>query len=241
MCQNAMDRHNTSGLIARIGRVTTVAMAILLTGPAFAENSGAATLRQEAGVDCVTCTAVGRSREMAFVQRFGDEVVGLMQRGALSRSAGRERFRRLLVDNLDVDSVSRSALGRYWRRASDVQLARYQAVYVDYVLATYGGLFGHYSVQTLRVTGSRPVSDAQALVEASIESSGGPPITLAFHVRRTDDGFKLVDVLVEGISMLVTQRSDFASVIEHEGMEGFLAHLEDVTGQYSTELTFSDL
>ncbi len=56
---------------------------------------------------------------------------------------------------------------------------------------------------------------------------------LVFRVRGSEDGFKVLDVMVEGISMLVTQRSDFASVIRREGIDGFLDRMQEVAQRNS--------
>lgn len=181
----------------------------------------------------VVVAGIGQGRAVAseqpdkFVQELGDKVIGVMRENG-SESVRREEFRRLLVENFDLNKVSKVALGRYSRRVSDAQLERYRIIYVDYVLAIYGGLFSKYSGETLTVTGTTPVPDGDVLVNSRINQPKGPPTVLTFRVRPSEDGFKILDVLVEGISMLVTQRSEFASVIGREGMDGFLDRMQEV-------------
>ena len=186
-----------------------------------------------AAVAIVVGAGVGPGRAVAseqtdkFVQELGEKVIGVM-REYESRPVRREEFRKLLVENFDLNKVSRAALGQYSRRVSEAQLERYHNIYVDYVLAIYGGLFEKYAGETLTVTGSTPVPDGDVLVSSRIDQPGGPPTFLTFRVRRSDDGFKVLDVVVEGISMLVTQRSEFASVIRREGIDGFLDRMQEV-------------
>lgn len=163
----------------------------------------------------------------AFVQEFGNKIVDLLQQEQ-SPAERREEFRQLLTENFDLAKVSRAALGRYSRRATDAQLERYRTVYVDYVIAIYSGLFAKYAGETLTVTGSVPIPDGDVLVRSRIDQPNGPPTVLAFRVRGSEDGFKVLDVVVEGISILVTQRSDFASVIRREGIDGFLDRMQEV-------------
>ena len=169
----------------------------------------------------------------AFVQRFGDEVVEIIRRRDLSPAARQERLRRILADNIDLKSVSRAALGRYWRMATDRQRARYEAIYPDYMVARYGALFAHYTGATLMVTRGESAIHDNVLVNGNVERAAGPPIKMAFRVRRTNDGFKVLDIIVEGVSLLFTQRSEFASVINRDGVEGFLARLDEVTRRIS--------
>ncbi len=168
----------------------------------------------------------------AFVQELGDKVIGLLQQEQ-SPAERREDFRRLLTENFDLRKVSRAVLGLYSRRATDEQLKRYRIVYVDYVIAIYSGLFEKYAGETITVIGSVPVSDGDMLVQSQINQPNGPPTVLAFRVRGSENGFKVLDVMVEGISMLVTQRSDFASVIRREGIDGFLDRMQEVAQRNS--------
>ena len=167
-----------------------------------------------------------------FVQEFGNKVVELLKQEQ-SPAERREEFRRLLTENFDLGKVSRAALGLYSRRATDEQLERYRTVYVDYVIAIYSGLFAKYAGETITVTGSVPVPDGDVLVRSRIDQPNGPPTVLAFRVRGSEDGFKVLDIMVEGISMLVTQRSDFASVIRREGIDGFLDRMQEVAQRNS--------
>ncbi len=171
-----------------------------------------------------------------FVQRLSTEVIDVLAEGQLSHGARQERIRQLLIANIDIKTVGRAALGRYWRKATDDQLARYRSIYPDYILASYGSLLRLYSSNTLKLTGSQPVNEREALVKGELERADSPPIRMVFRVRRSGDRFKLLDVHVEGISMLLKQRSEFASVIRHEGMDGFLERLEKLAHRPVSDL-----
>ncbi len=188
-----------------------------------------------AGVLLIGAPSVRAEDASGYVQRLGEITVALLGREDLAETARHEELRRMLVDNIDIAAVSRVVLGRFWRLATDEQKARYSALYPDFIVTTYGGLFGQYSGKAMTVTGSRSIADGDALVEGDIERSSGPPAKVAFRVRPSDGGFKVIDVVVEGISLLVTQRSDFAAVINREGMDGFLDRLEILTKQANSD------
>lgn len=172
--------------------------------------------------------AIASERPVEFIQEFGEKVIDVMRENG-SEPVRREEFRKLLVENFDLNKVGRAALGRYSRRVSEAQFERYRTIYVEYVLTIYGGLFEKYAGETLTVTGTTPVPDGDVLVKSRIDQPGGSPTLLTFRVRQSNDGFKVLDILVEGISMLVTQRSEFASVIRREGIDGFLDRMQEVT------------
>ncbi len=164
----------------------------------------------------------------AFVQDLGDKVIGLVRRDDLSRPERDEGFRRLFIAHIDLKVVSRVALGRYRKMATEAQYERFQAIYPDYVLVLYGGLFESYKGESLTIVGSVPISGGDVLVSGEVERPEAPIVKIAFRVRKVDDRFKILDVMVEGISLLVTQRSEFAAVIQREGMDGFLERIGKV-------------
>jgi phospholipid transport system substrate-binding protein len=187
------------------------------------------------GVLLIGAPSVRAEDAGGYVQRLGEITVALLDREDLAEPVRRAELRRMLVDNIDIAAVSRVVLGRHWRLATDEQKARYGTLYPDFIVTTYSGLFGQYSGEILTVTGSRSIADGDTLVEGDIERSSGPPAKVAFRVRPADGGFKVIDVVVEGISLLVTQRSDFAAVINREGMDGFLDRLEVLTKKANTD------
>ncbi len=171
-----------------------------------------------------------------FVQTLGAKFIGLMRQDGDSRAVRENGFRDLLADNFDIAKASHAALGPYRRQATERQLARYKAIYLDYVLAVYGGMFANYVGESLVVTGSQVMDGGDVMVQGRIDRRGREAIRITFRVRRLDGGFKVLDILVEGISMLVTQRSQFASVIRSEGMDGFLERLQEMVQRSASYL-----
>ena len=163
-----------------------------------------------------------------FVEKLSIDIIAFLAEDDLSHGAGNQRLRKLLIANVDVKTVGRAALGPYWMKATDDQRALYRSIYPDYMLATYRGLFRHYATEALEVTGSQPINERESLVKGELKRPKSPPIKMVFRVRKTGDAFKLLDVLVEGISLLSKQQSEFATVIQHEGMDGFLKRLQEI-------------
>ncbi len=183
-------------------------------------------------------TAQAGSEEDAghFVETLGAKVFGLMENNSHSKAFRENGFRDLLVENFDIGKVSHAALGPYRRAATELQLERYRTIYLDYVLALYGGLFANYVGESLVVAGSRVVSGGDVMVDGRIDRPEREAIRITFRVRPADDSYKVLDIMVEGISMLVTQRSEFASVIRSEGMDGFLERLQEVVTRSDSDL-----
>ncbi len=161
----------------------------------------------------------------SFVQRLGDEVVGILRQGDEASSHRRDRFRALFASNLDVPAIGRFVLGRHWRTAPEEQRSEYLALFREYVVDIFARQFSTYSGETFLVLRQRRLDEPDTLVGAEIRHPAKPPIHVDFRVRAGEDGFTIVDVIVERISLIVTKRSEFQSILEREGMQGLISRL----------------
>ena len=134
-------------------------------------------------------------------------------------------FRRLLSQGFAMPFIGRFVLGRYWRTATPEQREDYQALFAEYILRTYSSRLGGYAGETFSVTGARPAGKQDILVATRIDRPSGPPIKADWRVRVFDNEYKIIDIMVEGISMAVTQRSEFTNVVRSQGFEGLLQAL----------------
>jgi phospholipid transport system substrate-binding protein len=138
------------------------------------------------------------------------------------------RFRQLFDRDFDVPVIARFVLGRYWRVATPAQQQEFLRLFSEYTVLAYSNRLAEYSGETLRVTGSRPDSDGSIVTSEIVRTNGAPPAKVDWRLSRTDDSYKITDVIVDGISMAVTQRSEFASVIQRHGgqVQGLLSLLQ---------------
>ena len=129
-----------------------------------------------------------------------------------------KQFRTMLDTKFDMPRISRFVLGRYWTTASEQERQNFQKLFEDYVVRAYSARFSQYSGEQVKVTGARPESDTVTLVTSQIiRPNGAPPAKIDWRVRKQDNDLKVVDIDVEGVSMLVTQREEFGSVIQRSG------------------------
>jgi phospholipid transport system substrate-binding protein len=143
----------------------------------------------------------------------------------LTARARQERFATILGNDFDLPRIGRFTAGRYWNAATETDRDRFVKVFERWVIITYSDRFSGYSGEGIKVTGSRPETETTATVSSQLlRSSGGAPVKVDWRVRRDQaDDYRVIDVAVEGVSMLVTQREEFAAVIQNYG--GTLAGL----------------
>jgi phospholipid transport system substrate-binding protein len=166
-----------------------------------------------------------------FIASLGDRALQVLVVGSQDPSERDTAFRGILDEGFDLPLISRYALGRYWRRATPEQRSEYVKLFEDFIVVTYVARLGEYSGESLRVVSSRP-DDQDTIVTSEIILEGQPSIRIDWRVRNGDSHgseSKIIDVIVEGISMLLTQRDEFASVIQRSGgnVEGLLARLRE--------------
>ncbi len=141
------------------------------------------------------------------------------------------RFRQLFHADFDGPGIARFVLGRYWRSASEEEQQEFLKLFEDYVVFVYGTRLSNFNGETFKVRGSR-TDDSGTLVSTDIISPGGEaPIKVDWRLVADKGAFKINDVIIEGISMMVTQRSEFASVIQRHGgqVAGLLALMRERT------------
>ncbi len=182
-------------------------------------------------------SAAAESTEEAqkLVKQLSDDAIKLLTGKDLAPAERYRRFREQLTKGFDVAFMGRFVLGRYWRDATEQERQEYLKLFEDLIISTYAQRFADYQGESFKVLGASPEDDKVVLVQSQIQRMNPPqPIRVDWRVMRTDQGLKIVDVIVEGVSLSVTQRSEFASVIQRNG--GKIAGLLDALKAKTKEL-----
>jgi phospholipid transport system substrate-binding protein len=133
----------------------------------------------------------------------------------------------VLLPNFDTEYSARLVLGQSWRTATPEQRKRF----VD---AFYHSLLRNYGAALIDFTGDRFIvlpykgeaSDTTATVRTEVKKSSGDKVPVSFSLRKTPDGWKAWDVVIEGISYVKSFRTDFASEIQQKGLDDVISRLE---------------
>ena len=166
-----------------------------------------------------------------FVREFSIQAIGVLADHSLSGAHREQAFRELLIAGFDVKAISRFVLGRYWRKATEAEREEFTDLFEDLIVATYSKKFSDYSGQTLKVEAIRVENERMAAVASRILRHGGEPIRIDWRLLRRGESWRIVDVVVEGMSMVLSQRSEYAAVIKGDGgrIEGLLIKLRAKT------------
>jgi phospholipid transport system substrate-binding protein len=153
----------------------------------------------------------------AFVQNLGDQAIQILQNKQLGQREREAAFNKLFTEGFDVAEIGRFVLGRYWNVASPQQQQDYLKLFGTYVVAVYANRFSQYSGEKFTVSGSQPTPDGASVASQIIRPNGGPPINIVWKIAKENGGYKIRDVVAENLSMAVTQRAEFSSVVERGG------------------------
>ena len=167
---------------------------------------------------------------VAFMNQLWDRAVILLNNktDAAIRIA---RFRELFRTNFDCPGIARFVLGRYWRTASNEEQQEFVKLFEDYVVFVYTARLSNFGGETMKVRGSRSVGDGVIVSTDMISSGRTTPLRIDWRLVSANGFYKISDVIVEGISMAVTQRSEFASVVQRNGgqIQSLLALMREKT------------
>ena len=162
-----------------------------------------------------------------FIVSLTDQGIGFLSDSSISTEKQKAAFRKLLNKNFDMNTIARFSLGRHWRTASKPQRDEYLKLFKAMIIDVYSERFKDYEGQVINVKGSRKEGAKDILVLSTLQQDSGPDVKVDWRVRNRNGQYKVIDVIVEGVSMALTQRSDFSSVVQRGGgdMEALLAHL----------------
>ncbi|HLG89249.1 MAG TPA: ABC transporter substrate-binding protein [Alphaproteobacteria bacterium] len=160
-----------------------------------------------------------------LVQEFGNRILGQLIVDRLPSDAERVRLHDLFEEDCDLSQIGRFALGRIWYLASPAERERFQHLFEANLIDAYVRHFQRYSGARLTVTDQHPDSESDTIVLSQIETTDkrSEPLSLAWRVRREPSGPKIVDMVIQGVSVAASYRDEVSSLLHNEGsVEGLL-------------------
>ena len=151
----------------------------------------------------------------AFVARLGKRTISFLSDKTSSRETRERQLRELFREGFAVDRIGRFVLGKYRRIARPEQVTEFVGVYEDYIVTFYASQFNRYSGEAFdvqKVVKSSKRKDSMVVTKI-LPADGREPLRVAFQVRKLAEGFKILDVRIEGVSMVLAQRDEFTSYI----------------------------
>jgi len=170
-------------------------------------------------------TAASPEEAAKFVDSLGQRAFQTLNQQGVPLEQKEAQVRALLADNFDFKLIGRYVVGQSWRTMGEEQQEAYLTLFEEYVLRTYSKRLGGYSGQQFQIAGVKSASPEDHVVATTIMRPGAPPVEASWRVQTKSAQYKIVDVMVAGVSMVVTQRSEFGAVIQRQGVDGLIETL----------------
>jgi phospholipid transport system substrate-binding protein len=161
----------------------------------------------------LSARAQGTEKAAAFVKATGDKLVAVVN-GPGSAAAKRARMTQIINSAVDVDGVGKFCLGRYWRQATPEQQKQYLALFHEVLVTNITAKLGEYQGVTFTMGRTKPQDD-EAVVSTTVVRPNNPPTAVDWIISNPSSNPKIIDVVAEGTSLRLTQRSDYASYLTH--------------------------
>jgi phospholipid transport system substrate-binding protein len=179
----------------------------------------------------VTAAAQEQNPEQ-LVQKITDDILVTIKSDKQLAAGDKQKALKLAEEKvlpyIDFEESTRLAVGRAWAQATPEQKKRLVSEFRNMLVRTYSNAIEGYAGQSLKVLPSRGgKQDAkdEATVRTQFLRAGGKPLPIEFQMHKTEKGWKVFDIAVEGVSLVLTYRSEFDSVVKQEGIDGLIKRL----------------
>jgi phospholipid transport system substrate-binding protein len=167
-----------------------------------------------------------------LVRRVTQEVLDAIKSDSALAAGDRQKVLRLaeekVLPHVDFEEAARLAVGRSWGQASPAQRARIATEFRGMLVRTYASAIEAYRGQTMTVLPVRmKPGDTEVTVRNRYIRQGAPPVTFEYQMHRKPQGWKIYDIVAEGVSLVLTYRSEFDAVVRRDGIEGLVRQLAE--------------
>lgn len=152
---------------------------------------------------------------VTFVRKTGDDLVNVVN-GNAPESIKRQQLQQIVDRTVDVESIARFALGRFWRAATPQQQQEYTRLFHEVLLNSITNKLGEYKGVQFTVGRTVPQAGTVTVLTTIVRPNRGPT-EVQWLIADVGGSPKIVDVIAEGTSLRITQRSDYVSYLQHNG------------------------
>lgn len=154
----------------------------------------------------------------AFAKKIADGVMNEIVLSEQPVAKKRKAFRRIFTENADVDRIARFTLGRYAKTAPAEDVALFREKFLDTVIETWTERFDNYAGEKIFFKDSRQSDKKDVYVRSVIDIPASEnDIEVVWRVSEKNGKLQLLDLVVEGVSMMMSYRNEYAAVLQKNG------------------------
>jgi phospholipid transport system substrate-binding protein len=156
-----------------------------------------------------------------------DEVLAVLKNASLTPEARRDAIVAIAYERFDFPTMSKLVLAKYWRRFDSAQREAFQQEFKDFLAHRYGDRIDRYEQEKVEIVGERSAKGGDAIIQTRIHRPRGEAILVDYRLRSSGGEWRVIDVKIEGISLVSNYRDQFHEVLSQGGPEKLLAQLRE--------------
>jgi len=170
----------------------------------------------------------------AVVERFQSTLISVMKDAQKLGYEGRyKRLAPAVEESHNLPGIAQFAAGRYWEKLSDQQKKTYVDAFAKMSMATYAYRFDDYSGESFKTVSEEATGKGDALVHTLFSKANGEKIHFDYVLRRKDGVWRIINIIVDGVSDLAIKRSEYGNILRDQGADVLIAKLQGQIAQYS--------
>ena len=167
-----------------------------------------------------------------LVKKVTDDVLAAVKSDKQLAAGDKQKALKLaeekILPHVDFDEATRLAVGRSWRQASPEQKKKLVDAFRTMLVRTYSNAITAYQGQTMKVMPLHmKADDTDVTVHNQYIRPGGKPVQLDYQMHKTQSGWKIYDIVVEGVSLVLTYRSEFDALVKQQGIDGLIKRMAE--------------
>jgi phospholipid transport system substrate-binding protein len=216
----------SSVLIARAFVSAALAAALISGGVSPAAGAAPAATPAKPAV-ATTPTPLTTDEATKFAKDMTAKATAALTEKSLTRAKQLEKFKVVLSNGLALDVIGKFVIGDARKTMTPAQVARYDAAFPNYITKQYAEQFDEIVGRPLEVKEAKALKTGDVIVRTQFTRASGNPILVDWRVKKLKDGkLRMVDIIVQGVSIMLVKREEFASFVKQNGVEALLTRLE---------------
>lgn len=163
----------------------------------------------------------------AFADDLASRALSIIDDENLSKTGKQNALEEMFENSVDLNWVARFVLGKHWRDATEQQRQQYVKYYKAFVIGNFTGQLVQYSGQQYEIRQVMPEGEpGEFLLTIELQNANEPPVYLDYRIREKNGRYYIFDIMIEGVSLITTQRSEFNSVVSSKGLDFLISALK---------------
>ena len=163
----------------------------------------------------------------AVIEATTDAVLGVLRNGSLTADDKRRRIEDVVYARVDFDTLSRLVLAQNWKTLTEAQRTNFVHEFKRHLALSYGKNVDSYRNEHVAIEGEREEARGDWTVKTKIVRGGPDDIAVDYRLRQTEGTWRIIDFIIEGVSLVSNYRSQFQEIMAHGGVERLLDLLRE--------------